>query len=76
MKLLNQLGDALLTKLVPGIDARANCGRCNQRSGVGTCTPRCCRNGRQYHAQAVLDQCGRTCGWICWWGLECSSRTC
>lgn len=75
MKLLNRVGDALLARLAPGLDAKANCGQCQYRGETGSCTPRCCRNGRQYHAQTVTDLCGRACNYICWWGMPCT-RAC
>jgi hypothetical protein len=60
MKLLGKLGDALLTKLVPGIDARAGCGRC--RRGNIVCN-RCPQPnvGLEYW----YDDCGNVCGAFC-----------
>jgi hypothetical protein len=71
MKLLDKVGDALLAKLVPGIGANANCGQCRMVDAPWRCRRQCCRNGRQFYGEPLLDQCGHVCGWRCYWGLEC-----
>lgn len=66
MKLLDNVGDAILTKLVPGIDVKANCGRCNEIGREFFCVAsRCCQGGYRRYAQAVYDLCGRRCAWHC-----------
>jgi hypothetical protein len=65
MKLLNKVGDAMLAKLVPGIDAKAGCGRCTPTGGRFICHPRCCRNGRIDYAAPSYDQCGNLCAYRC-----------
>lgn len=74
MKLLDSVGDALLAKLVPGIEAKANCGQCRRVGAEWICRRQCCRNGRVFHGEPLFDQCGHLCGWRCFWApaLECS----
>jgi hypothetical protein len=69
MKLLDRAGNALLTKLVPGIDAKASCGRC--RAHYLSC--RCC--GGTYSKPVVyVDACDNYCYTRCWNALECLDR--
>jgi hypothetical protein len=57
MKLVNRVGDTLLAKLVPGIDARANCGQCRRYRCVG-----CGDRPDIYKAILFIDDCGKRCG--------------
>jgi hypothetical protein len=70
MRLIDRIGDALLTRLVPGIDAKAACGRCKE-SGH-RCT--CCAPGHKKLAY-FYDACGNFCYTQCQrGGLECLDR--
>jgi hypothetical protein len=69
MRFLTHLGDALLTKLVPGIDAKAGCGRCKQAYY------RCACCGGHYQARVYYyDDCGNPCGTYCRALLACLDR--
>jgi hypothetical protein len=66
MKLLNKVGDAVLAKLVPGIEAKAVCGRCNVIGRPFHCvSSHCCVAGERRYAQRIYDQCGNPCSWHC-----------
>lgn len=68
--MLNKVGDALLTRLVPGIEAKAGCGRCQERGY--RCT--CCAPGHKKLAY-FYDACGNYCYSRCQrGGLECLDR--
>jgi hypothetical protein len=74
MRFMNQIGDALLARLVPGMDAEAGCGRCQRRSYVcGVCC-----GGSTYRNKRwdyFYDSCGNYCYRICHdGGLECLDR--
>jgi hypothetical protein len=70
MKLLHKVGDALLAKLVPGIEAKANCGVC-RRSGY-RCKA-CCLSGTLNTRWYFYDDCSNYCYSRCYsQGLECS----
>jgi hypothetical protein len=63
MKLLDKVGDALLARLVPGLDAKASCGRCKVQSYkcVG-----CSVNDSYLHVQRwAYDDCGDLCWVMC-----------
>jgi hypothetical protein len=64
MKLLNRVGDALLARLVPGIDAEAGCGTC-RRAGSRCDGTHCCSRGVRYRYLTYLDACGNVCGTAC-----------
>jgi hypothetical protein len=68
MKLLDKVGDALLTRLVPGIEARANCGTCRY-SHLDTSRCPSCRdeNCNKYFMRVFMDNCGRVCARKCSW---------
>jgi hypothetical protein len=68
MKLLNHIGETLLTKLVPGIDAKGDCGRCQPRSW--NCPPRC--NGQvKMKRTSYYDACGNYCYYTCTPSVDC-----
>jgi hypothetical protein len=70
MKLLDRVGAALLTKLVPGIDAQASCGMC--RAYYLPC--RCC-GGYNLKPVVYQDACGNRCAPTrCVGALECLDR--
>ncbi|MGA8113732.1 MAG: hypothetical protein WCA46_08735 [Actinocatenispora sp.] len=52
------LGTKLLAKVVPTVDASANCGRC-----VNTPLSTCCRTN--YRKIALIDYCGNVCSYRC-----------
>jgi hypothetical protein len=64
MKLLDRAGDALLTRLVPGIAAKAGCGTCRPASSTCDAT-HCCSRGVRYRYRIYLDQCGQVCARQC-----------
>jgi hypothetical protein len=69
MKTLNRLGDALLARVVPGIDARAACTSC--RRTHFRCQS-CCKNGTLNTRWYFYDGCGNYCYHRCYTqGLEC-----
>jgi hypothetical protein len=71
MKLLDAIGDALLAKLVPGLDAKAACGRCKVRHYQ---CPTCC-GGPNRKRNYLYDDCGNFCYTTCTQGgLECLDR--
>jgi hypothetical protein len=74
MKLLIKVGDALLAKVVPGIDVKAGCGRC-QRAGYSCGI--CCGGSAYRNMKWVYfyDSCGNYCYRRCQQGgLECLDR--
>jgi hypothetical protein len=63
MKVLNRVGDGLLSRLVPGIDAEANCGSCRySHRRCGCCY---CPEGLKYYERYYIDDCGRQCARQC-----------
>jgi hypothetical protein len=69
VRLVDKVGDALLTRLVPGVDARASCGRC-QPSGY-RCQS-CCLGGVLQKRVYFHDACGNYCYQRCHTqGTEC-----
>lgn len=70
MNLFNRIGDALLGKLVPGIEAKAGCGRCGMQRVK---SPDCCDWGlRRWH---LYDACGY-CGFQCSYDCHCNFDGC
>lgn len=53
-----KLGERLLAKAVPTVQAEANCGRCSKRYTGG-----CCR--RFFRRYNLIDVCGNLCGTGC-----------
>lgn len=66
MKLLSKVGDTLLAKVVPGIDAKAACGPCSY-AGF-----RCCGPGGSYRRYIYTDRCGELCYTRCEPGTVCT----
>jgi hypothetical protein len=58
MKLLTKVGDAMLAKLIPGIDAAANCGQCRFSHRVCDCLM---ADGFLHLRTISIDLCGRVC---------------
>jgi hypothetical protein len=65
MKLLDKIGDTLLARLVPGIDARANCGQCRySHHDYRLCCPG--PTYSEYEPMKIyMDLCGRLCNRVC-----------
>ena len=53
-----KLGERLLAKAVPTVEADANCGRCSR-----SWSNQCCR--RYYRKYNLTDVCGNYCGYGC-----------
>jgi hypothetical protein len=69
VKLLENVGDALLARLVPAMDAKASCGRCQRH---GHRCQACCKNGVLNTRWYFYDNCGNLCYTTCQQqGLEC-----
>jgi hypothetical protein len=66
IRLVNRIGDALLARLVPGANAKANCGQCR------FVALRCGSCPQYVPYRVIVDDCGHDCGSYCDYRFYCA----